>query len=206
MMKLPNKRPLGRPIQQQDSQPTAQHILQTASRLFMEKGFNPVSMNLVAEQCGVTKATVYYYYSSKTELFVAAMVETLAQVNRRIRGMLDEAGPFQERLTRITENYLKIPQVHVNGMFEQVKDHLSKEQLELLIRHENSLYETLRDGFHAAAANGEISCEDPMLVTHLYVSMLRVGERQYDQSNMLFADHREAAEAIVALLWRGIHV
>lgn len=206
MMNLPNKRPLGRPVQQQDSQPTAQHILQTASRLFMEKGFNPVSMNQVAEQCGVTKATVYYYYSSKTELFVAAMVETLTQVNRRIREMLDEAGPFRDRLIRITENYLKVPQMHVNGMFEQVKDHLSKEQLEMLIRREDVLYETLREGFDAAAANGEIACEDTNIATHLYVSMLRVGERQYDRTNFLFADNREAAEAIVALLWRGIHV
>ncbi|MDN4068169.1 TetR/AcrR family transcriptional regulator [Paenibacillus sp. FSL R5-0407] len=205
-MSTPNKRPLGRPVQQQDGLPMSVHILQTASRLFMEKGFESVSMNLVAEQCGVTKATIYYYYPGKTDLFVASIAKTLSVVNDRIRGILSQSGSFRSRLIKITENYLRIPQVHMNDMFDKVKQHLTEEQQQTLIRYENGLYEALKEGFDAAVQNGEIACEDTMMAAHIYVSMLRVGERQYDRNQVLFPSEREAAESIIAFLWRGIHV
>ncbi|RCX12819.1 TetR family transcriptional regulator [Fontibacillus phaseoli] len=205
-MSTPNKRPLGRPVQQQDGLPTSRQILLAASRLFMEKGFDSVSMNQVAERCGITKASIYYYFPTKTELFVASIVETLTQVNERIRELLEQPGTFQSRLIRITENYLKVPQVHMNGMFEQVKRHLTDEQQQTLIQYENGLYETLKEGFEAAVKSREIACEDPLLTAHIYVSMLRVGERQYDHTQVLFPSERDAAEAIVAFLWRGIHI
>ncbi len=205
-MSTTNKRPLGRPVQQQDSLPTSRQILLTASRLFMEKGFDSVSMNQVAEQSGVTKATIYYYYPAKTDLFVASIAETLSLVNKRINEILAQPGSFRSRLISITENYLKVPQVHIDGMFEQVKQHLNEEQQQTLIRYENGLYETIREAFDAAVLDGEIACEDTLVASHIYISMLRVGERQYDRTQILFPSSREAAEAIVAFLWRGIHM
>ncbi|MFR9710463.1 TetR/AcrR family transcriptional regulator [Paenibacillus sp. MB22_1] len=59
-MTLPHKKALGRPVQQPDALATSEQILRSASLLFMEKGYKSVSMNQVAEHCGITKATVYY--------------------------------------------------------------------------------------------------------------------------------------------------
>ncbi|MEC2346895.1 TetR/AcrR family transcriptional regulator C-terminal domain-containing protein, partial [Paenibacillus barengoltzii] len=97
------------------------------------------------------------------------------------------------------------PRVHMDEMFRSIQQHLSGDQQETLIRHENDLYETLREGFAQAAKQGEIVCDDPNLAAHLYVSMLRVGERQYADKNKLFPSAEQAAEAIVSFLWRGIH-
>lgn len=203
-MSAPGKKSLGRPVQQPQGMPTSEQILHVAAKLFMEYGYDAVSMNQVAEKCGVTKATIYYYYPAKTDLFVACMTGTLTIVKKRIQAILDQQGTFQSRLISITENYLKVPKMHVNGMFEQVKRHLTEKQQQMLIDSENELYDTLREGFAAGARSKEIACEDPLLITHLYVSMLRVGERQYGKQ-VLFSSQREAAETIVAFLWRGIH-
>ncbi|GJM79428.1 TetR family transcriptional regulator [Paenibacillus sp. HMSSN-139] len=205
-MTPPHKRSLGRPVQQPDALATSEQILRSASLLFMEKGYTSVSMNQVAEHCGITKASVYYYYPTKQDLFVASVATTLARVNGRIRKLLQEPGTFRERLLQITINYLRVPQVHMDEMFRSIQHHLSGEQQETLIRHENDLYETLRKGFAQATEQGEIVCDDPNLVAHLYVSMLRVGERQYADKNKLFPSAEQAAEAIVAFLWRGIHI
>lgn len=48
-------------------------ILDAARILFLERGFGATSMDAVAKHAGVSKATVYAYFSSKDELF-AAMV------------------------------------------------------------------------------------------------------------------------------------
>ena len=51
-----------------------QHILETAYRLFSEKGIPPVSMPDVAKACGVGRATVFRYFSTKLELVVAIAI------------------------------------------------------------------------------------------------------------------------------------
>ncbi|MNJ39474.1 HTH-type transcriptional regulator AcrR [compost metagenome] len=204
-MKAPNKKPLGRPPVQQEGMPTSQHILYTASRLFMENGYESVSMNMVAQHSGVTKASVYYYFPTKNELFVACMVAVLVNVKQRIETILAQPRSFRERLVLIAQNYLRIPQVHMDGMIEKVKHHLSEEQHERLNSHENALYEALEQSFTDAAKKGEIYCEEPFLTAHLYVSMLKVGERRYSNNETLFASNEEAADKIVAFLWRGIH-
>ncbi|WHX48466.1 TetR/AcrR family transcriptional regulator [Paenibacillus woosongensis] len=204
-MKAPNKKPLGRPPVQQEGLPTSQHILFIASKLFMEKGFESVSMNMVAQHSGVTKASVYYYFPTKNELFVASMVAVLVNVRQRIETLLAQPGSFRERLELIAQNYLRVPQIHMDDMAEKVKHHLTEEQHNQLNQHENALYEALETGFADAARQGEIHCDDPFLTAHLYVSMLRIGERLYSNNAYLFETHEEAAAKIVAFLWRGIH-
>ena len=48
-------------------------IVQAALDLFLNQGFGNTSMDSIAIQAGVTKQTIYRYYSSKQDLFVAVM-------------------------------------------------------------------------------------------------------------------------------------
>lgn len=47
------------------------HILESAFRLFSEKGIESVTMPEVAKACGVSRATLYRYFASKLDLVVA---------------------------------------------------------------------------------------------------------------------------------------
>lgn len=47
---------------------TVERVVESAAKLFLQQGFHEVSMDRVAEQAGVTKVTVYQYFSSKEEL------------------------------------------------------------------------------------------------------------------------------------------
>jgi AcrR family transcriptional regulator len=49
-------------------------ILLAAARLFLEQGYEPVSMDAIAGEAEVSKRTVYSYFPSKSELFAAIMV------------------------------------------------------------------------------------------------------------------------------------
>jgi TetR/AcrR family transcriptional regulator of autoinduction and epiphytic fitness len=204
-MNSPQKRPLGRPSAQQEGLPTSAHILLAASRLFMEKGYESVTMNSVAQYAGVTKASVYYYFATKTDLFVSSMVDVLTHVSERIRTLMEQPGSFYDRLVNIATSYLRVPQVHMDGMIEKVKHHLSPQQQQLVVEHENALYQRLQDGFDEAILNDEIHCTNSELAAHIFVSMLKTGERQYGDDQKLFNSVEEAAEKIVSFLWRGIH-
>jgi len=51
--------------------PAAHRILDAASRLYYDRGINTVGMDLVAEQAGTTKKTIYDRFGSKDGLVVA---------------------------------------------------------------------------------------------------------------------------------------
>lgn len=44
------------------------HILKVAAQVFAERGIARASMNEVAQACGVSKANIYHYYSSKDDI------------------------------------------------------------------------------------------------------------------------------------------
>jgi AcrR family transcriptional regulator len=43
-------------------------ILEVATKLFIEHGFNGTTLNDIAEQIGVTRTNIYYYFSDKREI------------------------------------------------------------------------------------------------------------------------------------------
>lgn len=51
----------------------AESILAAAKRMFLEGGFGAVSMDAIAREAGVSKATVYAHFSGKEELFGAVI-------------------------------------------------------------------------------------------------------------------------------------
>jgi TetR/AcrR family transcriptional regulator, mexJK operon transcriptional repressor len=51
----------------------AENILAAAKRAFLAAGFGAVSMDAIAREAGVSKATVYAYFAGKEELFGAVI-------------------------------------------------------------------------------------------------------------------------------------
>ena len=52
-------------------------IIQTASRLLADKGFEAMTVDEVAASVGIAKASLYKHFSSKEELACAAMVQAM---------------------------------------------------------------------------------------------------------------------------------
>lgn len=73
---MPRKSPDGRPTQKAEK--TRQRILDTALRLFQERGYEGTTMRAVASEAGVALGNAYYYFKSKEHLvqgFYARMHE-----------------------------------------------------------------------------------------------------------------------------------
>lgn len=61
---------------------TRQRILEVAAHLFGEKGFAETSIRDVAEALGVTKAALYYHFTSKDEIFREIISLPIAQLQQ----------------------------------------------------------------------------------------------------------------------------
>jgi AcrR family transcriptional regulator len=75
---------------------TRQRILDTALRLFAERGYAGTSIRDIAEELGVTKAAVHYHFAAKEQIVVGLLRPFLQQfedlVERRAGGPGDARG------------------------------------------------------------------------------------------------------------------
>jgi AcrR family transcriptional regulator len=76
---------------------TRQQILETAQRLFTELGYDATSLQMIADEMGLTKAAVYYHFRAKDEILHAAMLPGI----QRLKALLDEAAAIRGRRARI---------------------------------------------------------------------------------------------------------
>lgn len=67
--------------------PKRQLVLDAAAELFMGQGYGAVSMDGIARAAGVSKATLYAYFSSKDQLFATIIGEACRQ-NIAVANML----------------------------------------------------------------------------------------------------------------------
>jgi AcrR family transcriptional regulator len=82
-------------------------ILDAAQRFFAEKGYKETCMKDVADECGLTKASLYHYFSGKDSILLEIL-------NRRLKGFnLDasqawEARDLQEALVITANEYFDL--------------------------------------------------------------------------------------------------
>ena len=53
--------------------PTKEHIILTAFKLFLQKGFKDVTMSMLVKATGLSKGAFYHYFENKEQLFVETL-------------------------------------------------------------------------------------------------------------------------------------
>ena len=75
----------------------AQHLGQTALKLFARKGYTATSVNEIVEAAGVTKQMLYYYFGSKEQLARKLVVEPLEKLTTRLKSFEFSEGDPTDR-------------------------------------------------------------------------------------------------------------
>jgi TetR/AcrR family transcriptional regulator, regulator of autoinduction and epiphytic fitness len=74
-------------------------IVQAASRLLAEKGFDLMTVDQVAADVGIAKASLYKHFSSKESLAAAAMVRVLGVALKFLASMPEGPSPLNQLKT-----------------------------------------------------------------------------------------------------------
>jgi len=79
----------------------ARSILNAATELFAQEGFESVSVGAIAERAGISKANVFHHFASKEELILAVMREISHSHAEFAEGLLAEEGSSADKLRRL---------------------------------------------------------------------------------------------------------
>lgn len=80
-----------------------EHIIQTATRLFHEQGYNLTGINQVIEEAGVAKASLYYHFPSKEDLCVAYLERRNDNWFNGLNTYLDGVNDARDRIVKTFE-------------------------------------------------------------------------------------------------------
>ncbi len=81
-------------------------IVETARRLFLERGYDSTSMDDVAAASGASKTTVYNNFDDKEKLFRAVIMQVTARAEEivdQVQSGLKGEQPVDERLRRVAK-------------------------------------------------------------------------------------------------------
>jgi AcrR family transcriptional regulator len=143
----------------EDGKGRIEQIAAAALRLFARYGYKRTSMDDIAREAGVARATLYLHFKGKDDVFRAMLAGLGAQVETRCREALATPGPFAQRLAALME-------AHHGTAFAAFSagEHLGELKAVMLAiaGAELAAFETIfvsfaRQLFEDAAARGEIA-------------------------------------------------
>ncbi|MER7697493.1 MULTISPECIES: TetR family transcriptional regulator [unclassified Streptomyces] len=97
-----------KPARAAKSEQTRTLILETALRLFAERGYDRTTMRAIAQEAGVSVGNAYYYFSSKEHL-VQGFYDRIADEHARaVRPVLEGEGDLAVRIRGVLLGWLDV--------------------------------------------------------------------------------------------------
>ncbi len=83
-------------------------ILEAARTVFLKKGMAGARMQEIADEAGINKALLHYYYRSKEKLFDRILEEAIGQIADGLNKALEEEQSVTLKLFALVEVYLNV--------------------------------------------------------------------------------------------------
>lgn len=142
------------------------YILETARRVFMDKGYKRVTMKDIVDACEISRGGLYLYFNSTAEIFLEVLKMEAEEVDDVFSDSITEDATAADILTLFLKEQKKellrkkdtLTQATYEFYFENElpkKDNILKKQFDSAVKIMEKLIE-------AGVDNGEFYCEDPV--------------------------------------------
>lgn len=87
---------------------TEKRILDSARKIFHRKGLAGARMQEIADDAGINKAMLHYYYRNKEKLFSAVFQEAAERIFPQVSKILGSELPLFDKIKMLIENYIEM--------------------------------------------------------------------------------------------------
>jgi len=81
-------------------------ILKAAKHIFQHKGMEGARMQEIADEAGINKAMLHYYYRSKKQLFEAVFKKAFSMLAPQLNEIINSNLPICEKIKSFSNNYI----------------------------------------------------------------------------------------------------
>lgn len=183
---------------------TRQRLLEAASRLFAERGFEATRPQDIAREADVAIGTFYLHFGDRREAFVAFTAHAAEELMERVRARSIDSGSFEERLRANLECLLDYADEKPGVVRAAFADEsvIGGSQPEPSLRERLAV--ALARGLEAGMERGEFRADyDPALVSHAIVGLIQQAlqfgsQHEIDRDVVLDQITRFCGRALVA--------
>lgn len=154
---------------QREREQRAQDIVDAAEQVFFSKGYEKATMDEIAEAAELSKGTLYLYYKTKEELYLAIAIRGNVILRKMAQEVLHDEMSGLEKIITITQAYFRFYEqqrpyfdaLHFMDTSEMTHEAI-QERHQAFERSENALY-LLRDVITQGMEDGSIRADvDPI--------------------------------------------
>lgn len=99
-------REASRQRREREKQALRDSILQAAGELFLERGYEDLSMRMVAERIGYSATTIYHHFENKDDLLFAVVDQGFKRFTAELAAAADSTDDPRERLNALGRAYV----------------------------------------------------------------------------------------------------
>lgn len=178
-------------------------VLQTAARLFVEKGFHATSLDEVAEALNITKPTLYYYIKSKDDILFECVRLGLQRIKEAINTASEGNGSAVDKLRAALNSYAHIVTEDFGQCLIRVgEDPLPPEKRIVLRRQKAEIDLEFRVLVEQGIKDGFFAPMNPKIATFTMMGGISWIGRWFKPDGELTAD--EVADQCIAILMSGL--
>ncbi|WP_010283633.1 TetR/AcrR family transcriptional regulator [Bacillus timonensis] len=186
------------PRKQVQEELSREKIMDVAHELFIQKGYQHVSMRQIAKELNYSHGAIYYHFTNKADLFYAMVVQDFAMLNDVLHHIIHQDLPPDEKLKKILLGYIEFGLTHKSQyelMFlindDEVKNYIQQEPHESYGMFANAI---------ATLSNQKANIQDIwsiFLSIHGFVT-------HYCRSNQTYEDVKSLAQSHVEFIVKPI--
>lgn len=152
-------------------------IIVAAGRLFGAAPYGDVQVDDIARAAGIGKPTLYRYFGSKEELFLAVLDDAMRDLEAHIAAASAAAATPADALHRTLGLLVEALGQHVNSLRLLSGDSpaLAERWRRVYRARRQPILGALRETIAAGIAAGEFRPVDPALTSRLLIGMVRAG-------------------------------
>jgi len=173
-----------------------EEIIDAAQRIFFQKGLQLATMDDIAEAAELSKGTLYLYYKSKEDLYLAVLARGMDILYEMFSGVVAEPESTAKKISRLLDSYIGFFKDHRNyfRMFfffdnPQVHKQVSEEMLQACATHNmkvwNIVIDLLRRGIEEGVVEHDIDPKQAAVILWANSTGLL---RQMDREDRYWSD------------------
>ncbi len=179
---------------------TEEKILEAAKHVFVVKGMEGARMQEIADEAGINKALLHYYFRSKERLFEAIFSEIIKFAFPKITKIISSDEPIASKIEQVIDAYISLLMKHpfIPGFIIKELNRDPSGLFKLIVKFGLNP-QVIVDQIEAAMDRGEIIRMDPR---HLALNIISMCVFPFAarpiMSFLLFKDDQEALNAFYA--------
>lgn len=164
-------------------------IMQVARKLFLQYGYNGISIRTIAAEADLTTGAIYFHFKNKRDIYLAICLEAIDILIAKFREGIASRKGNPQKLISTYDSYMDFyhnNREHYNILMEYRGDYESEAGKERITAKMTELLGVMAETYGSGVSSGDFKDIDPMVLS-LFLGSVAEGLLQYKKLGVLEA-------------------